>query len=111
MPSLTGLRSLLFRVRGYATSRRGTDPRPRFDSAKGVLAANARALLVATCGTRPVVGPRVVDTAKPGAARFDECREGVTDGCRTHQESRNFQKHVSALCAAQTCNARNGISI
>jgi hypothetical protein len=30
-----------------ATGRRGTDPRPRFDSARGVLAANARALLVA----------------------------------------------------------------
>jgi hypothetical protein len=63
-------------------------------------------LHVATCGARLVVGRRVVETAKPGVARFDECREGVTGGYRTHRETRNFRKHVSALRAAQTCNAR-----
>jgi hypothetical protein len=65
-----------------------------------------RDLLFATCGAPPVVGPRVVDTAEPGVARSDECREGVTGGYRTHQETHNFRKHVSALCAAQTCYAR-----
>ena len=62
--------------------------------------------LPATCGAPPAVGPRVVDTAEPGVARSNECREGVTGGYRTHQETRNFRKHVSALCAGQTRNAR-----
>jgi hypothetical protein len=38
-------------------------------------AANAGGvLLVAICGPRPAVGPRVVETAKPGVARSDKCR-------------------------------------
>ncbi len=48
------------RPRVRATGRRGTDPRPRFDSARGVSAANTRALFVARSAARRDVGPLVV---------------------------------------------------
>jgi hypothetical protein len=44
------------RLRVRATRRRGTDPRPCFDAARGLLAANASALLVAKCATGPAGG-------------------------------------------------------
>jgi hypothetical protein len=48
MPSLIGLTSLgIPRPRARATSRRKTDPLPRFDSTRHLLAANASALHVA----------------------------------------------------------------
>jgi hypothetical protein len=55
------------RPRVRATGRRGTDPPPRFDSARGVLTANTRALLIATCGARHAVGRDVVITVGPNA--------------------------------------------
>jgi hypothetical protein len=63
-------------------------------------------LRFATCGAPSRRWPSRRRDRRPGVARFDECRKGVTGGCRTHQETRNFRKHVSALSAAQTCNAR-----
>ena len=42
------------RLRTRSVGRRGTDPRPRFDAARGLLAANATALLVANGGAASV---------------------------------------------------------
>jgi hypothetical protein len=44
--------SLLFGIRGYAQCADGEiDPRPRFDAARGLLAANASASLIANLET------------------------------------------------------------
>ena len=47
------------RPRVRATGPRGSDPRPRFDAAKSVLAANASALLVAECTSLDPVRKRL----------------------------------------------------